>query len=117
MKFLIDANLPYKLAILLKEKGFDVIHTDHLPEKEKTTDRVIREVSLREKRTVISKDSDFLDSHLITGVPEKFLYISTGNIINRELIVLIDRFIPQIVELFNNFDLIELTNDELIVHD
>lgn len=38
MKFFIDANLPYKLAILLKEKGFDVIHTDHLPEKEKTTD-------------------------------------------------------------------------------
>jgi predicted nuclease of predicted toxin-antitoxin system len=28
MKFLIDANLPFKLAIHLKGNGFDVLHTD-----------------------------------------------------------------------------------------
>ncbi|NBC84476.1 MAG: hypothetical protein GVY19_14005 [Bacteroidetes bacterium] len=30
MKFLVDANLPNKLAKELKSKGYDVIHTDDL---------------------------------------------------------------------------------------
>jgi len=42
MKFLIDANLSFKLAKFLIHKGYDVIHTDDLPNKEKTTDHEIR---------------------------------------------------------------------------
>jgi predicted nuclease of predicted toxin-antitoxin system len=38
MKFLVDANLPFKLASNLKDKGFDTLHTDNLPNKERTTD-------------------------------------------------------------------------------
>jgi predicted nuclease of predicted toxin-antitoxin system len=30
MKFLVDANLPFKLAVLLENKGYNVIHTDNL---------------------------------------------------------------------------------------
>jgi predicted nuclease of predicted toxin-antitoxin system len=48
MKFLVDANLPYKLAEYLKIKGFDVIHTDELPSKEHTTDREIRRISVEQ---------------------------------------------------------------------
>jgi predicted nuclease of predicted toxin-antitoxin system len=33
MKFLMDANLPFRLAIILKDKGYDIIHTDDLPDK------------------------------------------------------------------------------------
>ena len=117
MKFLVDANLPFKLTLLLRNKGFDVIHTDNLPNKEQTTDREIRENSLEEERIVISKDSDFLDSHLIIGVPKKFLYISTGNIINRELFDLVENNIDQIKELFVTYNLIELNNEELIIHE
>ena len=36
MKFLIDANLPFKLAKSLKDKGYNIIHTDELPDKERT---------------------------------------------------------------------------------
>lgn len=76
MRFLIDANLPFKLTLILRDKGFDVIHTDNLPNKEQTTDREIRDISLEENRIVISKDSDFLDSHLIIGIPKKIsLYL------------------------------------------
>ena len=117
MKFLVDANLPFKLTLLLRNKGFDVIHTDNLPNKEQTTDREIRENSLEEERIVISKDSDFLDSHLIIGIPKKFLYISTGNIINRELFALVENNIDQIKVLFDTYNLIELDNEELIIHE
>ncbi|QPH40949.1 DUF5615 family PIN-like protein [Pedobacter endophyticus] len=117
MKFLIDANLPFKLALHLRNKGFDVIHTDDLPNKEQTTDREIRKTSLEQDRVVISKDSDFLDSHIIIGVPKKFLFISTGNIINRNLINLIESNLNQIVDLLSEYDLIEINNKEIIAHE
>jgi len=69
MKFLIDANLPFKLANSLKDKGYDVIHTDDLPNKEKTKDNEIRKISISQNCIVITKDSDFLDSHLINRIP------------------------------------------------
>jgi predicted nuclease of predicted toxin-antitoxin system len=59
MKFLVDANLPFTLALILKIKGFDVIHTDNLPNKEQSTDREIRSISQQQDRIVISKDTDF----------------------------------------------------------
>jgi predicted nuclease of predicted toxin-antitoxin system len=46
MKFLIDANLPFRLALALKNKGFDILHTDNLPDKERTSDKEIRKISL-----------------------------------------------------------------------
>lgn len=75
-----------------------------------------KRVSLDQDRIVISKDSDFLDSHLII-VWKKFLYISTGNILNRDLIRLMTQNLTKISELFMEYDLIELNNVELIVHE
>lgn len=75
MKFLIDANLPFKLAKALRIKGFDILHTDNLPDKERTTDKEIRKISVEQDRIVITKDSDFLDSHVIQGVPAKLLLV------------------------------------------
>ncbi|MBP7478781.1 MAG: DUF5615 family PIN-like protein [Chitinophagales bacterium] len=117
MKFLVDANLPFKLAINLRGKGFDVIHTDNLPNKEQSTDQEIRKISQEQDRIVISKDSDFLDSHLILGSPRKFLYISTGNIINRDLMKLIENNLDNIIDLFTIYDLIELNNNAIIAHE
>lgn len=117
MKFFIDANHPFKLASNLKRKGFDVIHTDNCSKKEKTTDREIRKIATEQKRIVISKDSDFLDSHLIQGVPQKLLLIGTGNIKNQELFKLIENNFEEIIKLFESIDLIELTNDQIIVHE
>jgi predicted nuclease of predicted toxin-antitoxin system len=117
MKFLIDANLPFKLAITLKGKGYDILHTDDLPNKEKSTDKEIRRISVDQDRIVITKDSDFLDSHLIQGVPSKLLLVTTGNIINRDLLILFDRYFDIIVQLFSLYNLIELNNDQIIGHE
>ena len=68
MKFLIDANLPFRLAKSLEVKGYDIIHTDDLPNKERTKDNEIRKISIDQNRIVITKDSDFLDSHLIKDI-------------------------------------------------
>jgi predicted nuclease of predicted toxin-antitoxin system len=117
MRFIIDAQLPFALSKYLLDKGFDVIHTDDLPNKEFTTDNEIRDVSIQQKRIVITKDSDFLDSFYVKGIPPKLLLVSPGNIKNRALIELFDSNIDKIVELFADYSFVELDNFDIIGHE
>ncbi len=117
MKFIVDAQLPLTLSIYLKKKGFDVLHTDNMPNKEYTTDNEIRELSVKEERIVITKDSDFLDSFFVKGIPQKLLLISTGNIKNKSLLDLFDSNIEKIINLFLEHSFVELNNNEIIGHE
>ncbi len=117
MKFLVDAQLPYGLKSLLIAAGFDAIHTDDLPDKERTTDAQIRNFSLKEDRIVISKDADFVDSFYLQSIPEKLLLISTGNIRNHELYRIFQKNLPKIGELFRLCSLVEMGNQEIIGHE
>jgi predicted nuclease of predicted toxin-antitoxin system len=80
MRFLIDAQLPRRLVAQLRQAGHDAIHTLDLPEGNRTTDRIINELSIKEHYIVVTKDSDFVESFLLTREPWKLLLISTGNI-------------------------------------
>lgn len=117
MKLIIDAQLPFGLKQLLVDLGHDVIHTDDLDNKERTTDSEIRQLSIVQNRVVISKDFDFVDSFYVTGIPKKLLVISTGNIKNRELYNLFSKNISKIVSLFETSNLIEMDNDDIITHE
>jgi predicted nuclease of predicted toxin-antitoxin system len=117
MRFLIDANLSYKIARVLKSKGFEILHTDDLPNKERTTDNELRKLSVDQDYIVITKDSDFLDSHLIQGIPSKLLIVTTGNITNKHLLSLFDKYFEAIIKLFDIYNLIELNNDQIIGHE
>jgi len=114
VKFLVDAQLPYGIALFLRDKGFDVLHTNDLPEKERTPDSQIRRISVSENRIVITKDYDFLDSHILMKIPEKLLIVSTGNIKNRQLFDLWRSNWRLIVHLFETWNLVELSNDDVI---
>jgi len=117
MRFLVDANLPFKLSAALRAKGFDIIHTDDLPDKEKTTDTEIRKVSIAENRIIITKDTDFLDSHIIQQIPSKLLLVTTGNIINKKLIQLFDEHFETVINLFQHYDLIEIDHHRITGHE
>lgn len=117
MKYLVDAQLPYLLADVLRQKGFDVIHTDDLPDKDETSDTQIRRIAIRDDRVVITKDSDFQDSYLLFKQPPRLLLLTTGNIKNRKLLDLFRQVIDSINELFKNHNFIELNNEEMIVHE
>lgn len=117
MKFIVDAQLPFALSKFLSKQGFDVIHTDDLPNREFTTDSEIREISIKEERIVITKDSDFLDSYYLKGIPRKLLLISTGNIRNKALLSLFESNLNTIIELLNTYSFIEIDNYEIIGHE
>ncbi|WP_077921475.1 DUF5615 family PIN-like protein [Spirosoma sp. 209] len=117
MIYLVDAQLPYLLADVLREKGYDVIHTDDLPDKDETSDSVIRELATRQNRIVITKDTDFQDSYLLFKKPPQLLLVTTGNIKNRKLLDLFRQTIAAIDTLFAQHTFIELTNEDFIVHE
>ncbi len=67
MRFLVDAQLPARLAQFLSSAGHEALHTSELPEGNRTTDRRIVEVADDNNRVVVTKDQDFRDSHLWQG--------------------------------------------------
>ena len=114
MKFLVDAQLPYGIALFLREKGFDALHTNDLPDKERTTDSQIRDISLTDNRIVITKDYDFVDSFIIRKIPEKLLIVTTGNIRNKQMFDLWQNNWEIIIRLFQTCNMVELSNNEVI---
>jgi predicted nuclease of predicted toxin-antitoxin system len=116
VKFLIDAQLPRRLVHRFHEAGHEVIHTLDLPLGNRTPDEVINELSFREQYIMVTKDTDFVNSFLLTNKPFKLLLVSTGNIKNTELDRIIKANIEQIAKAFSGFDFIELHRDSLIIH-
>lgn len=80
------------------------------------SDDDICRISMNEERTVITKDADFWETYLIKQQPYKLLYITTGNISNKDLITLFIENFSIILELLNLHKVVELSYDELKVH-
>ena len=114
MKFIVDAQLPQTLARLLREKGFDAIHTSELEDGNDTTDEEINRLSLAEDRIVISKDGDFYDSFTAKKEPYKLLHVKTGNIKNSELISLFDKNLELIISELDESSVLQISQNYII---
>lgn len=117
MRFLIDAQLPRLLAVRLTELGHPASHTLDLAAGNRTLDQDIALVADHQGAIVITKDVDFLDSHLLAGSPSRLLLVSTGNISNRQLLDLFEAHIDRIVASLAQASLVELTRTDLVIHD
>ena len=109
MKFLVDAHLPPGLCAALRQAGHGAIHTRDLPEQNATRDGAINEISIREHRVVISKDTDFYYSHLLQHRPWKLVLVRTGNLRANELKNLFAQHLQAIIEALQTHSLVELT--------
>ena len=102
-----DAHLPPSLAAALTAAGH-VVHTITLPSQNRTSDEVINDLSTREQRVVITKDTDFFYSHILHGRPWKLLLVRTGNIGTRELRALFESNWQTILAALQTHSLVEL---------
>lgn len=98
MKFLIDAQLPPSLKQVFIAQGYDCIHTLDLEEGNDTTDKKINQVSVAEKRILITKDSDFYDSFIVKHEPYKLIMVKLGNTSKNELINFFKERFQEIIE-------------------
>jgi predicted nuclease of predicted toxin-antitoxin system len=117
MKFLVDAQLPRLLAVRLNELGQNARHTLDLPAGNRTTDRAITEWADLQAAVVITKDADFLNSHLLAGQPARLLLVATGNIPNRNLIGLFEIHLVRILAALQSSAFVELSHTGLTLHD
>lgn len=116
IRFLVDAHLPFRLVRLLREQGYDALHTSELPQGNVTPDWEINALSLKEGRVVATKDGDFARSLVLEGVPHKLLLVSTGNISNRELEELFLRELNRLVQLLETYRYVELGREAIVAH-
>lgn len=116
MKFLIDAQLPRRLATQLQQAGFETTHTLELPDGNCTTDHALITLSFADQAVLVTKDSDFVQSFLLKKEPWKLVLVSTGNIGNDELLSLFERNIKQVVEYLEAYDFIEINRSSIICH-
>ena len=115
MKFLVDAQLPVRLAKFLQANGYDTLHTRDLPQQNATSDSAINDISIEQGRVVITKDADFVDSFFTVQKPSKLLLVSR-NIRNSELEEIFKNNLSVLVGLLRNNDYVEINRQEIIVH-
>jgi predicted nuclease of predicted toxin-antitoxin system len=113
VRFLVDAQMPARLAELLKRAGHDAMHTSELPNGNRSTDAEIVQVAGTEDRVVVTKDRDFRDGHLLHRSPQRLLVVATGNITNDALLSLFQLHIDEIVSALEETGFVELTQDAL----
>lgn len=116
MKFLVDAQLPRRLARFLGSAEQDAIHTLNLPNGNATTDAELCDICQRDQRVLVTKDLDFTDSYLLKHEPALLLLVSTGNISNRELEALFRARLSDILTAFASSSFLELDRDGIIIH-
>ncbi len=116
MKFLVDAQLPRRLAHWLAAAGHDAIHTRDLPEGNCTVDKIINQISVRDERIVVTKDGYFVDTFLLKHMPYKLLLVATGNLSNKELERLFRDNLESIINAFEAYDFVEIDGISLICH-
>jgi predicted nuclease of predicted toxin-antitoxin system len=108
VNWLVDAQLPARLARRLCEWGEDAIHTIDLPDANRTTDTAILAVAARDNRIVVTKDADFVASFRLVGQPRRLLLVATGNIGNPALEALFLASLPDLLDAFTVHRLVEL---------
>jgi predicted nuclease of predicted toxin-antitoxin system len=116
VNFLIDAQLPRRLARWLQQRGHNAVHTFDLHRQNRTPDAFILALTKKEQRVLITKDTDFEIFHELGQGPPKLLLVTTGNIHNDELLEIFARQELTLHDLLNRHTFIELSRSQLIVH-
>lgn len=115
MRFVIDAHLPVSLVNYFE--GHDVLHTLSLKDGNFTADQNINEISLTQKRVVITKDSDFYHSFITFRKPYKLVFVKLGNMRLRDLKSYFERNSEQLITLLEDHSFIILEPDRIRVLD
>lgn len=114
MKFLVDAQLPARLARALTKAGHDAKHTTHLPDGNHSSDADVMAFADADDRVVVSKDADFRISHQLRGRPRRLLVVAMGNVTNNDLLAAFEAHLDVIVAAFDDADRVEMRTTQIV---
>lgn len=101
MRFLIDANLPYRFELW---RGSAFTHVYDLDDT--WTDARIWRHAREEDLVIVSKDADFSDRIILAAPPPRVIHIRAGNMKMREFHGFIARAWPQAAALIETHKLV-----------
>jgi len=113
MKFLLDAQLPLTLKHFFLHRGFDAIHTLDLPLQNRTSDLEIRRIADQEGRVVITKDTDFYYSFVLSRQPSRLVLVKVGNISTKALVAVFAQQLDELLRLLQHHDFVVMLGDKL----
>lgn len=115
MRFLLDAQLPRRLAAWLSQQGHEAEHCSALADGNQTTDLELARHADRNNMVMVTKDADAVDRHLLRGCPKQLLLISLGNVTNAELQEAFRQHLPAAVEALTSHTFIEVGDEGVMV--
>ncbi len=78
LKLLADENIPRKISIILRELGIDIIRLQDLGIRG-ISDRELINIANQHNKTILTRDSDFITSSLLSLAKNGVIYISHIN--------------------------------------
>jgi predicted nuclease of predicted toxin-antitoxin system len=115
VKFVVDANLPRRLAKWLECNGHEPIYAGDLRSGADTRDSEIIAFENNEKRIVITRDSDFVRPFQTRRGPPGLVLIGIGNCTNAELLEHLERFKSQLFSVIELGKIVEVRREMLLV--
>lgn len=115
--FLVDQQLPSRLASYLGGRGHDARHVKQYPGGTTLGDSEIAAIADREGRTVVTKDDDFRVLHLTRQRPARLLIITCGNIATVDLLALLDQHFADLTAAVDQYQFVELHRGGVFIHD
>lgn len=113
-KFIVDTQLPPKLAKALSGKGFQAVHTTYYTEGQLLKDYQIREIASKENRIIVTKDVDFFDYYLLKGPPPKVLLLELGNLDNKALLLFFEKNFDAIITMLESCGMVVCSENKII---
>lgn len=117
MRFLIDAQLPRRLAERLAALGHEATHTLDLPEGNRTSDSAICIKADSTDAVVVTMDADFVINRTLHGSPQRLLVVATGNISNAMLLKLVEANLEAIEQALRTAAHVDLSKTTLTIHE
>jgi predicted nuclease of predicted toxin-antitoxin system len=101
-KIICDVHIALKVVRFFEKKGYEAVHVNDILDSYYTTDAAISNYANENGFTVMTKDIDFKNSHLLLGKPNKVLHVTLGNISTNRLIELLENNLDDIVSHFQS---------------
>lgn len=102
MKFLLDANISWRLSGKLKSHFEDCFHVDHIGLKVPASDNEIWEYALANELIIVTNDDDFVNILNFKGYPPKVVLLRTGNQSNQYIESILVKHQENIRSFYNN---------------
>lgn len=117
MKILCDVHIAIKVAKFFSSKGIETEHVNQILNKWHTKDKDICQYADKNDFTVITKDTDFKNSHFLKQTPKKLIKVNLGNISTERLIAIFDSILDKLKGLFESQKecYVEINDDDIAV--